>query len=48
VLRVTWLVPEDSASREERWGMGSLFVWFRLSKCDEDGRRDGNGILLAF
>lgn len=29
VLRAAWLGPEGSKSREDKWEMGSLLVWFR-------------------
>ena len=36
--------PEDSASRGEGWGKGTLPLCFRLNKSD-DGERRGRGVV---
>ena len=41
IFREGWLAPENSLRREERWEKWGLPVWFRLSRADEGGRRQG-------
>lgn len=34
-----WIVPEDSASREDGCGKGNLPVWFKIHRSPEGGKR---------
>lgn len=41
LLRASWYVPENLASKDNEWRKENLPVWFRLSRSDEVRQRHG-------